>query len=343
MAGRVEIGRAWTVWVDRRKRRLDRAFGYAPRFQPAASALPQGGPPVNLAHYDLAKGILAGLGSGLNWSITSLITVALLERIAPIKLSAIRSTVGGGLLILWAIAAGEGPDMLNAPLWAVLLLWVAILIGMGIGDTCFFWSLDHLGLTLALSLSLANPLLTTVTGIVVFREPMTTARFVGIVLVICGLGVIIAGRHTGGTRSGRVDRRGLRLVLIAAATWALSATMIKPAVEQLPVLAGTALRIPAAGLVLWFTPWTRGTLDDIRAIPRDQLWRLGAVCVMNVVGSALFTIAIRSGGVAIGNALASTAPLFAIPLEIGILKRRPSRQTILGAVLSVVGIGLLGF
>ncbi|HTX52702.1 MAG TPA: DMT family transporter [Candidatus Baltobacteraceae bacterium] len=295
------------------------------------------------SHYDLVKGILAGLGSGLNWSVTSLIAVSLLERIAPIKLSAIRSTVGGGLLILWAVAAGEGPDMLNAPLWAVLSLWIAILIGMGIGDTCFFRSLDYLGLTLALSLSLVNPLITTVTGIVVFREPMTFARFIGIVLVICGLGLIIAGRHTGGGLAGRADRRGIRLVLIAALTWALSAIMVKPALEQLPVLAGTALRIPAAGLVLWLTPWTRGTLEDIRAIPRDQLWRLGAVCVMNVVGSALFSVAIRSGGVAIGNALASTAPLFAIPLEIGLLKHRPSRQTIAGAVLSVTGIGLLGF
>ncbi len=293
-------------------------------------------------HFNLAKGILAGLGSGLNWAVTSLLAASLLGHLTPIKLSAIRSTVGGGLLILWAIAAGEGPDMLQAPLWAVLSLWVAILIGMGIGDTCFFRSLDYMGLTMALSLSLANPLLTTLTGIVVFREPITVSRFVGIVLVLCGLGLIILGRDRDGGRTSRADRRGLRLVLLAALSWALSATMVKPALEHLPVLAGTALRIPAAGLVLWLTPWTRGTMDEVRAIPRNELWRLAAVCVMNVVGSALFTIAIRSGGVAIGNALASTAPLFAIPLEIGILKRRPSSREIGGAVLSVAGIGLLG-
>jgi drug/metabolite transporter (DMT)-like permease len=294
-------------------------------------------------HFDLAKGILAGLGSGFNWAITSLLAASLLGRLTPIKLSAIRSTIGGGILIAWAIAAGEGADMLQAPLWVVLSLWIGILIGMGVGDTCFFRSLDYLGLTMALSLSLANPLITTLTGIVLFREPITVWRFLGIVLVLCGLGLIILGRDPGGGRGARADRRGLRLVLLAALSWALSATMIKPALEQVPVLAGTALRIPAAGLVLWLTPWTRGTVEDVRAMPREGLWRLGAVCVMNVVGSALFTIAIRSGGVAIGNALASTAPLFAIPLEIGIMKRRPSSRAIAGAVLSVVGIGLLAF
>jgi len=47
--------------------------------------------------------------------------------------------------------------------------------------------------------------------------------------------------------------------------------------------------------------------------------------------------------VAIGYALASTSPLFAIPLEILILKRRPSSRTIAGAILTVAGIACFGF
>jgi drug/metabolite transporter (DMT)-like permease len=54
------------------------------------------------------------------------------------------------------------------------------------------------------------------------------------------------------------------------------------------------------------------------------------------------TVAIRSGGVAISNALASTSPLFAIPLEILVLNRRPSARTTAGAALTVVGIACLG-
>jgi drug/metabolite transporter (DMT)-like permease len=74
-----------------------------------------------------------------------------------------------------------------------------------------------------------------------------------------------------------------------------------------------------------------------------ERWYLATVCILNAIGSSLFTIAIRSGGVAVGNALASTSPLFAIPLEIWFLRRRPSSRTIVGAVLTVVGIGCLGF
>ena len=172
---------------------------------------------------------------------------------------------------------------------------------------------------------------------------MTLIRLAGILVVLGGLGLIISGRDPDGPRTTRAGRRGLRLVVYAAAAWALSATILKPALLQVPVLAGTALRIPMAGLVLWLTPWTRGTLAAVRASSRDERWRLATVCLLNAVGSALFTIAIRSGGVAIGNTLASTAPLFAIPLEVGVLKERPSTRTIVGAACTVGGIACLAF
>lgn len=292
---------------------------------------------------DLTRGMLAGLGSGLNWAVTSLLARSLLGRLTPVGLSALRSTVGGAILIAAAIAAGEGPDMLRAPLWVVLSLWTAILLATGVGDSLFFRSMDYLGLTRALALSLLNPLLTTLTGIVIYGEPMTLLRLVGIGLVIGGLGLIVSGRGQESARGSRATRRGLPLVFLAAACWALSATILKPALLQLPVLAVTALRIPMAGLVLWLTPLTRGTLDAVRASTPAERWQLAMVCLLNAVGSGLFTITVRSGGVAVGNALASTAPLFAIPLEIAILKRLPSARTILGAVLTVGGIGCMSF
>jgi drug/metabolite transporter (DMT)-like permease len=45
--------------------------------------------------------------------------------------------------------------------------------------------------------------------------------------------------------------------------------------------------------------------------------------------------------VAIGNVLSSTAPLFTLPFEVWVLKQRPSRQTVLGAVITVTGIALM--
>jgi len=290
---------------------------------------------------ELTQGILAGLGCGLNWAVTSLLVRTLLGRLTPVGIGAVRATGGGGLLIVLALAAGEGPAMLRAPLWVVLSLAAAIVLAMGIGDTLFFHSMEELGVTRALTLSLLNPLLTTLTGVVIYQEPLTILRLAALGLVIVGLVLIVSGKGEASTTTGRPGRRGLQLVFVAAGCWALSATIVKPALREVPVLAGTALRIPMAGVVMWLSPWTRGTLDAVRKSTPSERWRLGTICLLNALGSILFTVAIRSGGVAIGNALASTSPLFAIPLEIFVLKRRPSTRTVAGAVLTVAGIACL--
>lgn len=293
--------------------------------------------------HELTQGILAGLGCGLNWAVTSLFVRTLLGRLTPAGIGAVRATGGGAMLVVIALAAGEGPDMLHAPLWVMLSLSAAILLAMGVGDSLFFRGMEALGVTRALTLSLLNPLLTTLTGIVLYREPLTLLRVAAIALVVGGLGLIVSGKDDEGVATGRASRQGLRHVFIAAGCWALAATIVKPALREVPVLAGTALRIPIAALVLWLTPWTRGTLGAVRESTPAERWRLATICILNALGSILFTIAIRSGGVAIGNALASTSPLFAIPLEILVLKRRPSGRTIAGAALTVVGIACLGF
>jgi drug/metabolite transporter (DMT)-like permease len=291
---------------------------------------------------ELTQGILAGLGCGLNWAVTSLLVRTLLDRFTPAGINVVRATGGGGMLLVLALAIGEGPAMLQAPIWVVLSLSVAILVSMGVGDAFFFRSMEELGVTRALTLSLLNPLLTTLTGMVLYREPLTALRLLGIGLVIGGLGLIVSGKGEDGAMPGHRTRRGLRLVFLAAGCWALGATVVKPALLVVPVVAGTALRIPIAAVVLWLTPWTNGTVSAVRESTLEERWRLGAICLLNVLGSIMFTVAIRSGGVAIGNALASTSPLFAIPLEILILKRRPSGLTMAGAGLTVVGVAFLG-
>ena len=106
-------------------------------------------------------------------------------------------------------------------------------------------------------------------------------------------------------------------------------------------MVATTLRFPIAGLVLWCTPWTRGTLQAVVASTPAEKARLGAICLLSALGSTLFVTGIKYGGVAIGNVLSSTAPLFTLPYEVWVLGQRPSRQTVLGAAATVAGIWLM--
>jgi drug/metabolite transporter (DMT)-like permease len=290
---------------------------------------------------DLTWGIVGGLGTGIAWAAISVLVRSLSGRLAPVMITAVRSTVGGILLLMVTVAIGQGGDLLRAPLWEVLSLWASILVAMGFGDTMFFASLDYLGVTRALVLSMANPLLTTIVGLFFLGEPTTLPRLAGILLVVGGLVFIVVGKGEAVADRRGSRRRGLRLVFLAAGAWALSAIILKAPLQNMSATVATTLRFPVAGLVLWCTPWTRGTLQAVAASTPAERTRLGAICLLSALGSTLFVVGIKYGGVAIGNVLSSTAPLFTLPYEVWVLGQRPSRQTVLGAVATVAGISLM--
>ena len=290
---------------------------------------------------DLTWGIAGGLGTGMSWAATSLLVRSLSGVLTPAVISAARSTIGGAILILIALATGHGGEVIRMPLWVVMTLWASIILAMGFGDTLFFASMDHLGVTRALILSMANPLLTTLVGMGLLGEPITLSRAAGILLVVGGLMLIVAGKGDRGGERRPTTRRGLRLVFLAAGAWALSAVILKPALEAVSVVAAAAVRIPMGGLFLWLTPWTRGTLHAIATSSLAERKRLGVVCLISGFGSLLFCLGIKFGGVAIGNVLSSTSPLFTLPFEVWVLGQRPSRETVLGAMVTVAGVGLM--
>ncbi len=292
---------------------------------------------------DLTWGIAGGLGTGIVWATISTLVRSLSGTLTPIQITALRSTVGGAVLLIVTILVGETRALLESPFWAVLLLWLSILIAMGVGDSAFFGSMDYLGVTRALTLGMANPLITMVAGILLLGETMTPSRAAGIVLVVGGIALIVSGKeeHVAGLRTP--SRRGLRLVFLAATAWALSAIMIKAPLQVMPAAAATTLRFPAVAIVLWCSPWTRGTRQAVAAMGQSAKTALAAVCLLSGFGSLLFMIGIKYGGVAIGNVLASTSPLFTLPYELWVLKQPISRQSIAGAIATIAGIGLMHF
>lgn len=292
---------------------------------------------------ELTWGIAGGLGTGLAWAALSILVQSLSGVLRPVSITAIRSTVGGAIILTVALLAGYGPEILRMPLWAVLALWVSILLAMAFGDTVFFASMDHLGVTRALTLSLANPLFTTIVGIGLLGEGVTLPRIIGSLLVVGGLALIISGKGEGEARARGDSPRGLKLVFLAAGAWALAAIIMKPPLQFVSAPAAAAVRIPMAGLVVWLTPWSRGTVRALANTTSAERIRLAAICVLSAAASLLFVTGIKYGGVAVGNVLASTSPLFTLPFEVLVFRQRPSPRTVLGAVVTVGGVGLMNF
>jgi len=290
---------------------------------------------------DITVGILGGLGSGLTWASSSILVRSLSGSYGVAGVNALRSLVGGGLLLAVAFATGHGAEIMRAPLWAVLSLGTSIVIALAIGDTLFFASTEYLGVTRALTIGIANPVLTTIFGIAVFGEAITPIRGSGIVCVLCGLFLIVTGREAGERRAPARLPRGLRLAGLAAISWSVSAILLRQPLQILSALSATAIRIPFGGLVLSLTPWVRGTIGLLRQSGSRDRAMLAIACLLAAVGPLLFSVAVKSGGVAVATVLSGTAPLFSIPMELLLYGQPPSRPMILGALVTTLGVGLM--
>lgn len=291
---------------------------------------------------DLTFGILGALGSAVTWASISILAQDLAGRFTPAGINAFRSTVGGLAVLFGAIAAGLGGEIIRMPLWAALMLWVSILIGYAGGDTLFFEGMRRLGVTRAHTLSMAHPVLSTIVGGWLLNEPVTPLRGVGIGLVLTGITLIVTVGGDAGRDHPGLRWQGVRLVLSAAVAWSVASVLLKAPLQVMSAVTATGVRHPVAGFVLWLTPWSRGTWAAVRESGKRDALLLAAICLLSAVSPLLFTVGIKHAGVAIGSVLSTTSPLFTIPLEILVLGRRPATRTIVGAVITVVGIVLMG-
>ena len=290
---------------------------------------------------ELTLGILCGLGSAVTWAMISILAQALSGRFTPAGINALRSTLAGIMVLLVALAAGYGEEMVRIPLWAAVSLWLSTVIGYAGGDTVFFLGMQELGVTRAHTLSMIHPLLSTIAGVMLFGEPLSVSRAGGILLVLGGLLLIITTKSEGAAAASGARRRGIHLVLVAAVSWSLGALLLKSPLQTVSVMAATGIRGPVGGLILWLTPWARGTWRTALGSRGGEMIRLAGICLLSAASSLLFTVGVKYGGVAIVTVLSTTSPLFTIPLEIVVLRRRPSRRTIAGAAVSVLGIILM--
>ena len=99
-----------------------------------------------------------------------------------------------------------------------------------------------------------------------------------------------------------------------------------------------ALRLPLAGVLLFVTPWARGTLRTLQSSAPAVLWRMAGLSLLTAVSSVLFVASLKWAGVAVATVLSSTAPMFAIPLGLIFLGERLGGAFLAGGAVIASGI-----
>jgi drug/metabolite transporter (DMT)-like permease len=283
-------------------------------------------------------GILAALGSAASWALGSILFKKLGESISSPAMTLAKELVS---VVLLGVALGlVGFESLDAN--ALLLLVLSGLLGIALGDTLFFAALQDLGPVAMVVLLTLGQVFTVVLAVVFLGDSPTVLAWIGIGLVVSGVGVVLCAKIAGQQQAS--TRRGLILGLGSVVCTAVSMIIAKQGLDSVSALQATFIRMLAGAAGLLVTGLATRRLGQWAMPFRDVRLAagfLGAVAVVTFGGFWLSLAAIKFVNVSIANTLNSIEPVFVLPLAAVFLKEKTTWSAIAGTALTVGGVVLL--
>jgi uncharacterized membrane protein len=295
----------------------------------------------------MGLGEWSALATAAIWATSSMIYGRI--RLSAWTLNLAKNSVGCLILAvqLGIVAAYNGHGYLPVPARAWGWLGLSGLIGLLLGDTFFFRSLQILGPRRALMLTTATPLFGAALGWQAFGETFDWSRGLGIAVTLLGISLVIADQRAAAEAPGLYPGTllaGTVFGLLGAICQAVGAAISKVGMNQCDPATATFIRllvtIAGALAIVIATSKTRATFRQIGQ--RSVLQRVIPGAVLGTwLGIWLSQVAIKHSDLAIATTLMTTCPLFAIPLVRVLYKHPIHGRALLGAAIAVGGIYLV--
>ncbi|MBF2084704.1 DMT family transporter [Thermoleptolyngbya sp. C42_A2020_037] len=293
------------------------------------------------------RGELAALAAALIWAIASIAFTKLGRRLSPMALNLSKGLISIGLILLTLGLSGSGlPAVSGSAVW---LLGLSGAIGIGLGDTAYFASLNSIGARRGLLLESLAPPLTALLALVFLQERLSGAAWLGIGLTVGGVAWVIVERSPDLAIGHYRPLRGLAFGLIAALSQASGAVLSRAALSTTDIspLWGTLIRLVAGLLVLllwlaWRPPQFVSVGKEVGQLRSPRFLGIVAATAFasTFLGIWLQQTALKFAPAGIAQSLLATSPLFVIPIAVA-LGDRASFRAVLGVLVAIAGIWLL--
>ena len=289
---------------------------------------------------------LAALGAATCWALTGLISAGPAGHLGAPAFNRVRQVFVTGLLGLYVIATGAWRELDAASVGPLLL---SGLIGIFIGDTLLFATLNRLGPRRSGILFALNAPIAALLGWLVLDEALSASAVAGIGLTAAGvfLAILFGKRRAQMHEWEKIKGPlwiGVLLGLGAATGQAIGSIIARPVMETgIDPFVASLLRVGIAAACL--SVLTQLPIPSVKTKGPLTL-KVAAMTALTgilalAIGMTLLLFALSGGKVGIVSTLSATSPALILPMLWLRTGERPAAGAWAGAALVVVGMGLL--
>lgn len=296
-------------------------------------------------------GQLLAIGTAVCWTLSSISFEVASRRAGSLPVNFVRLTlafIGLGLIGFFSDRHLFWPTDAPANAWRWLVL--SGVIGFFVGDLALFRAFVEIGARLCSLLMALAPLIAALTTVILLPDERMTARaWLGMVVTLAGIVWVIAERVEQNDSKKHVRRAtafGVVLGVIGAAGQGVGAVIAKMGTNSFNYpFAATQIRA-LAGVVVFFLLIVI-TRDLLRVWSAIRDWRACAALTFGAIAGPLLGVSMllksMTMNVTPGEAstLAALVPVFILPVLIARGKEHVTWRAALGAIVAVVGVGIL--
>lgn len=290
------------------------------------------------------QGELAALSGAFLWAVSSAAYSLLGQKISALKLNLFKGLIAIALIFLTLIISGKLQTEIN--LFTMNLLLISGIIGIGLGDTAFFYALKNMGARRTLLVGTLSPPITALLSLIFLEEQLTFGAWCGIFITGIGVAWVISERTPGVVISNINIKQGIVWAILAAIANSTGIILSRFALlfsEIIPLWSTLFRLIGGIIIVVFLLLLQRTRQEKSEKINWSIKLRIDIFIVIfggTYLGIWLQQTSLKYASAGIAQTLLATSPIFIIPIAVK-MGEKISIRSIFGVLVAVIGISFL--
>lgn len=279
-------------------------------------------------------GIIAALGSAASWAFATVVFDRLGKVIPYAGITFLKGVFSILLMLVLVVTIGDFKTISGHD---TIILVISGVIGIAIGDTLFFKSLQDLGAKMQVLYFMLGQIVTMLLSFLLFGDVLTLEEYIGAMILLCGIVIVTWGRQEDHPNKTRGIIGGFLCILC----FSISTIMIKYTEADIDVISASFYRMSAGTFLMTLFGITTHKMKSWIMPLKD--YKTLSLLLLNVVvlttgGFILSMYAIKTISVSLASILSATEPVFVLLLAYLINHEKVSKRELIGATVSIIGL-----